>query len=91
LLLVHLLPICLVFWPCKLILYKKKKEKESVTNYDYQKSEPIFTPETEYLYICVYFVVSLVAYIHWAVRVIDSICTYLGISCLSIPEQKKGI
>ncbi|KAI8875899.1 Choline/ethanolaminephosphotransferase [Backusella circina FSU 941] len=53
--------------------------------------EPIFTPESEYLYICVYFIVSLVTYIHWAVRVIDSICTYLGISCLTIPEQKKGI
>ncbi|KAI8065332.1 uncharacterized protein B0P05DRAFT_553879 [Gilbertella persicaria] len=48
---------------------------------------PLFTPETEYVYIIVYFFVSLVLYLRWAVLVIDSICNYLGIRCLVIPDQ----
>lgn len=50
-------------------------------------SEPIFTPESEYFCIALYFVLALVLYLRWAVLVIDSICTYLGIQCLVIPEQ----
>ncbi|KAI7879805.1 Choline/ethanolaminephosphotransferase [Lichtheimia hyalospora FSU 10163] len=49
---------------------------------------PIFTPETEYLYICAYFVFALVAYTRWAVVVINSFCSYLGIRCLTIPHYK---
>ncbi|CDH53739.1 sn--diacylglycerol cholinephosphotransferase [Lichtheimia corymbifera JMRC:FSU:9682] len=49
---------------------------------------PIFTPETEYLYICAYFVFALVAYTRWAVVVINSFCSYLGIRCLTIPHHK---
>ncbi|CDS02870.1 hypothetical protein LRAMOSA00273 [Lichtheimia ramosa] len=49
---------------------------------------PIFTPETEYLYICAYFMFALVAYTRWAVVVINSFCSYLGIQCLRIPHYK---
>ncbi|KAI9261908.1 hypothetical protein EDC94DRAFT_519308 [Helicostylum pulchrum] len=53
----------------------------------YTSIEPIFTAETEYIYIVGYFFLALVLYLRWAVLVIDSICTYLGIQCLVIPEQ----
>ncbi|KAI7853529.1 CDP-alcohol phosphatidyltransferase-domain-containing protein [Circinella umbellata] len=51
---------------------------------------PIFTPETEYYYICGYFAFALIAYLKWATLVIDSFCSYLGIRCLVIPKQKKN-
>lgn len=53
----------------------------------YMCRDPIFTPKTEYFYLIFYFVLALVLYLRWAILVIDSICTYLGISCLTIPEQ----
>lgn len=52
-------------------------------------SSPIFTPETEYLYICAYFAFALLAYLRWAAVVINSFCSYLGIRCLVIPKVKK--
>ncbi|KAI8145375.1 hypothetical protein BJV82DRAFT_603453 [Fennellomyces sp. T-0311] len=51
---------------------------------------PIFTPESEYLYICAYFLFALVAYLRWAVVVINSFCSFLGIRCLVIPKAKKN-
>ncbi|KAI7863389.1 CDP-alcohol phosphatidyltransferase-domain-containing protein [Spinellus fusiger] len=52
-------------------------------------SIPVFlTPSSEYLYVVVYFLVSLVVYLRWAVIVIDSFCTHLGIRCLVIPTVK---
>ncbi|KAI7890012.1 uncharacterized protein EV154DRAFT_264066 [Mucor mucedo] len=53
----------------------------------YTSIEPIFTPESEYHFLVFYFFLALVLYLRWAVLVIDSICTYLGIRCLRIPEQ----
>jgi hypothetical protein len=52
--------------------------------------EPIFTPELEYLYLCAYFVFALVAYTHWALVVIRSFCSFLGINCLTIPHGKNA-
>ncbi|KAI8975737.1 hypothetical protein BDF20DRAFT_906884 [Mycotypha africana] len=49
--------------------------------------DPIFSPQSEYAYLVCYFVMSLVLYIRWATRVIDSICSYLHIRCLFIPNQ----
>ncbi|KAF1796876.1 hypothetical protein V8B55DRAFT_1451962 [Mucor lusitanicus] len=53
----------------------------------YTSMDPIFTPQSEYVYLVCYFVLALVLYLRWAVLVIDSICTYLGIRCLVIPDQ----
>jgi ethanolaminephosphotransferase len=52
-------------------------------------SEPIFTPESEYLFLLGYFVFALVAYLRWAIVVINNFCDFLGIRCLVIPTQKK--
>ncbi|KAI9323636.1 CDP-alcohol phosphatidyltransferase-domain-containing protein [Dichotomocladium elegans] len=49
---------------------------------------PIFTPESEFLYLCAYFLFALVAYLRWAVVVINSFCSYLGIRCLTIPHPQ---
>lgn len=53
----------------------------------YTSMDPIFTPQSEYFYIIFYFLLVLVLYLRWAILVIDSICTYLDISCLTIPDQ----
>ncbi|KAI9288475.1 CDP-alcohol phosphatidyltransferase-domain-containing protein [Umbelopsis sp. AD052] len=53
-------------------------------------TEPIFTPESEYMYLCAYFVFALVAYTHWALVVIRSFCSFLGINCLTIPHGKNA-
>ncbi|CAO3597239.1 unnamed protein product [Absidia cylindrospora] len=50
--------------------------------------DPIFTPETEYLYLCSFFLFALVAYLRWAIVVINSFCGYLGINCFTIPKRK---
>lgn len=43
----------------------------------------------ELYYLWAYFVFALAVYFRWAVLVIDSICSYLGINCLTIPAQKQ--
>lgn len=42
---------------------------------------------TELLYLRAYFVFAMVAYFRWAVLVINSICAYLGINCLTITKK----
>ena len=49
--------------------------------------EPI-TPEFEHRYLQVYFVFALVVYGNWALRVIDAICGFLDINCLTIKSRK---
>lgn len=49
---------------------------------------PGLTGEAELWYLRAYFVFALVVYARWAVLVINSICEYLGIRCLTIPEEK---
>lgn len=43
---------------------------------------------TELWYLRAYFVYALVVYFRWAIIVINAICGYLGINCLTIPEEK---
>ena len=43
---------------------------------------------TELWYLRAYFVFSTIAYFRWAVIVINAICNYLGINCLTVPEEK---
>lgn len=50
-------------------------------------------PRIELWYLYAYFVVALVVYFRWALLVINAICNYLQINCLTIPrqgEKKKG-
>ena len=42
----------------------------------------------EMYYLWAYFVLSVVVYFRWAYLVINAICEYLGIPCLTIPEEK---
>ncbi|KAI9357869.1 CDP-alcohol phosphatidyltransferase-domain-containing protein [Pilaira anomala] len=50
---------------------------------------PIFTAESEYMFLIAYFVFAVVAYLRWALVVINNFCDFLGIQCLRIPNQKK--
>nr|POE49482.1 putative cdp-alcohol phosphatidyltransferase class-i family protein c22a12.10 [Quercus suber] len=49
---------------------------------------PALTPELELYYLWGYFAVANVVYWRWAYVVITAICDYLGIRCLTIPEDK---
>jgi len=45
--------------------------------------------EFEHLYLWAYFFFAVVVYFRWAILVINSICGYLGINCLTIPMEKQ--
>lgn len=47
------------------------------------------SPELELWYLRAYFVFALVVYFRWAFLVIDAICEFLGINCLTIPYEKQ--
>lgn len=49
---------------------------------------PLFTPESEYKFLLGYFVFAVVAYLRWALVVINNFCDFLGIRCLVIPTKK---
>ena len=48
---------------------------------------PAWSKEVEVWYLRGYFVFAVVAYFRWALLVINSICAYLGINCLTITEK----
>lgn len=41
------------------------------------------------MFLLAYFVFAVIAYMRWAIVVINSFCDFLGIHCLTIPNQKK--
>ena len=49
---------------------------------------PQVSPFIELWYLRAYFVFALIVYFRWAFLVINSICDYLGINCLTIPHNK---
>ncbi|PQE22598.1 CDP-alcohol phosphatidyltransferase protein [Rutstroemia sp. NJR-2017a BVV2] len=49
---------------------------------------PAVSAFVELWYLRAYFVFALIVYFRWAFLVIDSICSYLGINCLTIPTAK---
>lgn len=58
---------------------------------------PAIDPATELWYLRGYFIFALTAYVSWARVVIDTICDYLDINCLTIkdrgplqPQNRKG-
>ncbi|KAI3633506.1 hypothetical protein MIR68_008453 [Amoeboaphelidium protococcarum] len=52
--------------------------------------QSVFTHERELLYLQCYFLFCLVAYLRWALIVIDRFCTTLGIKCLTIPYAQSS-
>ena len=48
---------------------------------------PAVTAHTELWYLRGYFVFAMVVYFRWALLVINSICAYLGINCLTIGDK----
>lgn len=48
---------------------------------------PAVSVDVEIWYLRAYFVFALVVYFRWALLVINSICAYLGINCLTIAKQ----
>jgi len=48
---------------------------------------PAVSVEIELWYLRAYFVFALIVYFRWALLVINSICAYLGINCLTITEK----
>ncbi|OQN99320.1 hypothetical protein B0A48_14296 [Cryoendolithus antarcticus] len=49
---------------------------------------PAVSSSFEATYLWAYFALSLVVYFRWAFLVVNAICDYLGITCLTIPEEK---
>ncbi|KAF1992601.1 Choline/ethanolaminephosphotransferase [Aulographum hederae CBS 113979] len=60
-----------------------------IANLPFLGMKPVFTEENEVWYLRAYFVYSFAIYARWAVLVINSICEYLGINCLTIPFEKQ--
>lgn len=48
----------------------------------------VLDAQSELYFLYGYFVFAMVVYFRWAFLVISSICRYLGIQCLTIPEEK---
>ncbi|KAJ2767541.1 hypothetical protein IWQ56_003287, partial [Coemansia nantahalensis] len=48
----------------------------------------LFTPLTEFLFLGSSCVFVIVAYLHWALVVIERFCQFLGINCLTIKQRK---
>ncbi|KAJ2493988.1 hypothetical protein IWW37_000066 [Coemansia sp. RSA 2050] len=48
----------------------------------------LFTPATELLFLIVSFLFVTIAYLHWALVVIERFCEFLGINCLTIAPRK---
>lgn len=49
---------------------------------------PPVSATIEVLYLWVYLAFAVIVYFRWAFLVINAICDYLGIQCLTIPEEK---
>ncbi|KAF1351107.1 CDP-alcohol phosphatidyltransferase-domain-containing protein [Delphinella strobiligena] len=52
---------------------------------------PAVSAEVELRYLQAYFIFATVVYFRWAVKVINSICTFLGINCLTIPADNWSL
>lgn len=59
----------------------------ALANLPYLGYKPV-SAELEHYYLWAYFVIAVVVYFRWAYLVITAICDYLGIRCLTIPEEK---
>lgn len=48
---------------------------------------PALSAAAELNYLRAYFFFAIIIYFRWAVLVINGICSYLGINCLTIPSR----
>ena len=48
------------------------------------------TAASEVMYLRAYFVFAMIVYLRWALLVINSICSYLEINCLTITPKRQG-
>jgi ethanolaminephosphotransferase len=60
-----------------------------VANAPYWLGRSLWTSQHELFFLWAYLAFVLVAYLHWALVVIDAFCKHLKIKCLSIPHGKK--
>lgn len=58
-----------------------------LVNLPYLGFQPV-SAQVQLYYLWAYFFVAMVVYFRWAYVVCSSICDYLGINCLTIPEDK---
>lgn len=52
---------------------------------------PAVSATIELWYLRAYFIFAMIVYFRWAFLVISSICSFLGISCLTIPHDKSRV
>ncbi|TQS35415.1 hypothetical protein Golomagni_04166 [Golovinomyces magnicellulatus] len=52
---------------------------------------PAVSATIELWYLRAYFIFAMIVYFRWAFLVINSICSFLGISCLTIPHDKSKV
>ena len=50
---------------------------------------PALSPATEAWYLRGYFLFAVIAYMTWATRVINKICDFLDINCLTIKKKTR--
>lgn len=58
-----------------------------LVNFPYFGFDPV-SAEIQLYYLWAYFFTSMIVYSRWAYVVCTAICNYLGINCLTIPEEK---
>jgi ethanolaminephosphotransferase len=58
-----------------------------MVNLPYLGFEPV-SAELQLYYLWAFFFLALIVYSRWAYVVCTAICDYLGIQCLTIPEEK---
>lgn len=58
-----------------------------LVNLPYLGFQPV-SAQVQLYYLWAYFFIAMVVYFRWAYVVCSSICDYLGINCLTIPEDK---
>ncbi|KAF2485378.1 hypothetical protein BDY17DRAFT_322225 [Neohortaea acidophila] len=59
----------------------------ALVNLPYLGFDPV-SATLEHYYLWAYFLIAMIVYFRWAYLVINGICDYLGIPCLTIPEER---
>ena len=68
-------------------VYPSERERKRVATKGPDPYRPAISPSAELWYLRAYLVFAMIVYFRWALLVINSICSYLGIKCLSIPPR----
>lgn len=62
----------------------------ALVNIQHLGLKPI-SADLELYYLYAYLVFAMIVYFRWAILVINAICKFLGINCLTIPREKQEI